>query len=174
MTTGFRHEQIPLTNDWQTPRSYIQSLGPFDLDPCASERQHTVTAVTMWRQSIDGSGLMKSWVPYRDVWLNPPYDRRWIWRWMQKLADHGSGVALVYCRCDTNWFQEQVLDRATALYFIRQRVKFIRAATGEDSGKSSAPCVLVAYGPRMADRFEERIRLGELKIPGKYVRLRLL
>ncbi len=169
MTAGFRHEIAPITNDWQTPPSFIEALGPFDLDPCASEVQHFPCASINAFQSSFGSGLMMDWRPYRSVWLNPPYDRFEISKWMTKLADHGNGIALVYARTDTAWFQDQVLARAYALYFIRLRVKFIKAETGRISGKSSAPCVLVAYGVEMAGRLA--LLSGE-RIPGTYVELR--
>lgn len=169
MNAGFRHEIKPITTDWQTPAVFIKALGPFDLDPCASEVQHFPTAGQMCVQSIHGSGLMLTWHKELRVWLNPPYDRFEIPKWIEKLADHGNGIALIYARTDTNWFQDHVLARAHGLYFIRQRVKFVSGATGKASGKSSAPCVLVAYGNRCSGRLATLSLEG---IAGTYVYLR--
>lgn len=172
MTAGFRHEIAPVTNDWQTPPAYIRALGPFDLDPCASEVQHFPTAAVMIRQSIMGSGLMHDWAPYPTVYLNPPYDRFEIPKWMTKLADHGNGMALIYARTCTNWFHDQVFGRAHALYFVRQRIRFVRAATGDMKTTSTAPAVIVCYGKTMAQRIEWGHAKPDWPIPGNFVRLR--
>lgn len=172
MTQGFRHELAPVTNDWQTPPAYIRALGPFDLDPCASEVQHHVTATIMFRRSTHGSGLLQDWSTYGSIWLNPPFDRFEIPKWMERVADHGNGMALIYARTCTNWFHDQVFGRAHALYFIRQRVHFVRATTGDLKGKSTAPAVIVCYGKTMAQRIEWGHTQTGWPIPGHYVRLR--
>lgn len=172
MSAGFRHEIKPITTDWQTPAAFIEALGPFDMDPCASYIQHHPTAARMYCLFHDGSGLMMKWPKNDSVWLNPPYDRLDIAKWIERLADHGNGIALIYSRTDTNWFQDHVLFRAKALYFIRQRVKFISGATGKISGRSSAPCVLVAYGSQMSDRLLNLALRPDLGIPGSFVKLR--
>ena len=36
MDTRQQHNPTPSTDDWYTPQWLIDTLGPFDLDPCAS------------------------------------------------------------------------------------------------------------------------------------------
>src|SRR4051812_4389696 len=58
------------------------------------------------------------------VWMNPPYDRRVINRWMDKLATHGMGIALVFARTETAWFHDQVWKRASSVFFFEGRLDF--------------------------------------------------
>lgn len=151
-----------VSNDWLTPPALIKALGPFDLDPCASVGQPWPTAETMWTVADDG--LTCDW--FGAVWMNPPYGPH-IGKWLDKLARHGNGLALIFARTETAAFHAAVWDRATALYFFRGRVQFHRPITGERQGNAAAPSVLVAYG----DSAVARLRREELAAvhPGRLV-----
>ncbi len=88
-------------------------------------------------------GLRSSWDPDENVFMNPPYNRKHIGTWMGKLALHGKGMALVFARTDTTWFQE-IASMADAICFIRGRVQFLRPDGSE--GRSTAPSCLIAFG----------------------------
>lgn len=66
----------------------------FDLDP-ASPLSGPVTPARC-HYTVQQDGLAQPW--FGTVWLNPPYNRWQIGKWIAKLAEHGSGVALVYVR----------------------------------------------------------------------------
>jgi len=148
---------------WLTPRFILDSLGMFDLDPCAAPdpdvwptaRHHICPPV---------DGLTESWAGR--VWLNPPYNRH-AQAWIARLADHGRGTALLFARTDTGWFADNVLDHrnATALLFLRGRVKFVRPITLDAPDNGGAPSVLVAYGPADA------AQLKASGLRGSYVEL---
>src|ERR1035438_3653329 len=54
------HSRGPYTtDDWITPKWLIDRLGPFDLDPCASERQPWPCALYSFREQ--DNGLAKRW-----------------------------------------------------------------------------------------------------------------
>lgn len=57
--------------------------------------------------------------------LRPPYGRATA-RWIARLAAHGNGCALVFARTDTRWWQESIFGRASALLFLRGRLRFRR------------------------------------------------
>ena len=57
---------------WITPPRLQQSLGHFDLDPCAADVMPYKTADVMITKEQDG--LKQDWTGKR-VWLNPPYGR---------------------------------------------------------------------------------------------------
>ena len=59
-----------------------------------------------------------------NTWLNPPYTRS-VGEWIDRLRDHGDGVALVFNRTDTDWFKR---SKADAYFFLQKRVKFLRAS----------------------------------------------
>jgi hypothetical protein len=83
-----------------TPRSIIDALGPFDTDPSAACSRPFDCANVNY--TIDDDGLSKCWQGF--VWMNPPFDRRVIGDWMQRLAEHNDGIALVHARVETKWF----------------------------------------------------------------------
>jgi hypothetical protein len=64
---------------------------------------------------------------------------------MERLADHGHGIALVFSRTDVKWWHAAV-PRATAVCFIRGRLTFIAGAGQSAPGNSGGPSALIAYG----------------------------
>ena len=58
--------------------------------------------------------------------LNPPYSKPLMWQFVEKLAEHGNGIALLFNRCDSNKFQDIIFKKATGMMFLRNRIKFFR------------------------------------------------
>jgi hypothetical protein len=152
------------TDDWLTPPGIVRALGPFDLDPCSPEIRPWNTAAQHYTRADDG--LSQPW--HGMVWLNPPYSN--IRTWLARLADHGSGIALVFARTETAAFHDHVWPRASALLFLRGRLRFHRidgeaiARTGGGAG-AGAPSVLVGYGDDAAARLRACKLDGHLAIP---------
>lgn len=132
------------THDWLTPPEILAALGPFDLDPCASQHQPWKTAEK--QLTITDDGLSTEWVGR--VWCNPPYGP-FAARWLERCAAHGDAVAFVFARTETAVFQDHVWPKASALLFLRGRVSF-RLPGGGRAGVAGAPSVLIAYGMRNA------------------------
>lgn len=133
------------TDVWLTPPEILNALGPFDLDPCAPEvRPWDTAARHYW---IDGLSLPWS----GRIWLNPPYSD--YAPWVTRLADHGSGIAILFARTETVAFDKFVWQRADALLFIRGRLHFHRPDGVRAKGNAGGPgpSVLVAYGNANAD-----------------------
>jgi hypothetical protein len=108
------------------------------------------------------NGLSQPWKGY--TWLNPPYGKK-IGAWMQKMAKHNDGIALVFARTETGWFQDCVLRVAVGLFFVMGRIRFHRPDGTPGSYTGGAPSVFCAFGPAAADRLEA------LEMPGRYVGL---
>jgi hypothetical protein len=127
---GFVHETPGRSVEWYTPPEIFAALGlAFDLDPAAPPGG--VPWVPARRSlSVIEDGLQQPWTG--TVWLNPPYGRG-VGRWLERLSAHGDGLALVYARTDTVWFQTAV-PRASLLCFIRRRLSFI----GPDGQRAGA------------------------------------
>jgi hypothetical protein len=87
---------------------------------------------------------------------------------MMRLALHGQGIALVFARTDTSWFQEYVLGEANGIFFVSQRIRFHRPDGTVGKYTGGAPSCFVAYGREAAKR------LQAFTVKGKYVRLRPL
>jgi phage N-6-adenine-methyltransferase len=144
---GGHHRSADASDDWITPRVIIETLGPFDLDPCACLQQPWACAKAWY--TIKDDGLQQFWEGR--VWLNPPYGRR-TGEWMAKLADHGRGTALVFARTETEWFVEQVWERADAVMFLHGRLNFARPCGSPTKKNAGGPSVLIAYGKEDVDR----------------------
>lgn len=148
MNKGMAYQKpVPDSMDWLTPPEIIQALGPFDLDPCCPPDMPWKTAETMLTKVEDG--LTHPW--FGDVWLNPPYGRE-VWDWVERLTDHGSGMALIFARTDVPEFQELVFNRADVVVFIRGRLFFHYPDGTRARNNGGAPSALVAYGRKMAVR----------------------
>lgn len=145
-------------DEWLTPPEILNALGEFDLDPCAP----IVRPWDMAKQhyTVDDLGLTKPW--HGRVWCNPPYGSQ-TGIWLQRLADHGNGIALIFARTETEMFFSQVWERADALLFIEGRLYFHHVDGKKAAANSGAPSVLIAYGK------ENRAQLREANIPGAYI-----
>jgi hypothetical protein len=158
------HQSSRMISDtWLTPQPILDALGSFDLDPCAApEPRPWPTAARMVSKPDDG--LSVEW--HGRVWLNPPYSREAV-KWIRRLADHGTGMALVFARTETSWFVDTVWNRATALLFLHGRVHFHRADGSRSVDNAGAPSVLVAYGEADAAVLESSGLSGTfVRIPG--------
>ena len=127
-----------------TPPYVIQAIGlTYDLDPAAPPGGVPWIPATNIYSEVD-DGLTQPW--RGRVWLNPPYSAPAPW--IEKLADHGNGIALMPNDSSTKWWQQHV-TRGDAWCFISGRLRFIRGDRGV--GSARFPSVLVAYGPECAE-----------------------
>lgn len=141
---GLVHERswIDGSTEWYTPPHVFEALGlEFDLDPAAPHggvpwipaRRHLTRA---------DDGLSRPW--HGRVWLNPPYGRQTP-AWLRRLARHGDGIALVFARSDTAWFQ-QFAPQATVLCFVAGRLRFVPGDARSRRSTAGAPSLLMAFG----------------------------
>ena len=139
------------TDTWLTPLSIIQSLGEFDMDPCAFPGH--LTAKTLLTQPTH-DGLQEPWAGR--VWLNPPYSD--VRPWLEKLSSHpDGGVALLFARTDVAWFHD-VATKADSIFFPRGRIKFLRSNGLIGSNSAGAPSMFLS--------FKERTPWASLSMPG--------
>jgi hypothetical protein len=130
------------------------------LDPCAApEPRPWSTAAHMIAPPKDG--LAEPWEGR--VWLNPPFGSA-APLWMERMAAHGRGTALLFARTDTRMFHEFVWPVAKGLLFVRGRPHFCRPDGTRALGNSGGPVVLIAYG------WEDAARLQSCGIDGWFVK----
>lgn len=149
-----------MKDEWLTPPEIIKSLGEFDLDPCAP-------IVRPWEMAkkhftIIDNGLEKEWEGR--VWCNPPYGLE-ATKWLEKLTNHGNGIALIFARTETKMFFDWVWNKATAVKFIEGRLYFHHVDGTKARANAGAPSVLIAYGEENAKVLEK------CEIKGKFLRL---
>lgn len=137
---GGHQSAAAITTTWLTPPPIIESLGgwrSFRTDPCGFDNgEHFRTAHTAICEPDDG--LAAEWDGRSFV--NPPYGAE-AGAWLQKLANHDQGTALIFARTETEVFQRDVFERAAGLLFLAGRLHFYYPF-GADPGRcfSGAPC----------------------------------
>ena len=132
---GFEKPVKGNTDVWLTPRRIVDGFNvQFDLDPCA-ERGHELA-----KENFYEKGLEQKWNGL--VWLNPPYSE--VERWLDRLAMHGSGIALVFARTDTRWAQKH-MHLASQVFFPLGRIAFLKQDRTL-AGNAGAPSMFLGYG----------------------------
>jgi hypothetical protein len=147
-------------DEWLTPPYIIEGLGSFDLDPCSpGDRRPWDTA--SYHLSTSENGLLAPW--FGRVWCNPPYGRE-TFKWLNKLARHGSGIALVFARTETVGFHTEIWEKANSVFFFKGRLKFHRI-DGTEADTSNAPSCLVSYSDA------DTLSIDESGLTGKLITL---
>ncbi len=183
-----RSKRFTPSDEWLTPPWIVNALrqagAAFALDPCAAVRQPWATARTQYTVAEDG--LAHDWGTSNDmIWLNSPYGGDAI-HWVQRLAQHSNGIALLFSRTETTMFQKHVFPHISGLLFVGKRLKFweqtcalctLPASQHHDpqvctftpsgraveGGSANAPSVLLAYGKDAAE-----ILRYATAIPGRF------
>lgn len=146
---------------WLTPPEIVTALGPFDLDPCAAPWPRPWdTATVHVVPPMDGLAL--PWVGR--VWLNPPYGDK-LCAWLEKMARHGSGIALTFARTETEAWQRWVWPWAKAVLFLAGRIHFRLPDGTRAAGNAGGPSALIAYSEY------DVLMLLQSGIPGAVVRV---
>jgi hypothetical protein len=158
VTLGSHQTTIGKSQVAITPQWILDPLGAFDLDPAGNDPRPWDCAATTYTEA--DNGLVLPW--FGRVWLNPPFDRRVVGAFIDRLARHGRGTALVHVRTETDWFGG-IWRHASALLFLAGRVIF-HAPDGDlirisnpgakhfgKAANSGAPVVLAAFGTDDAD-----------------------
>ena len=125
------------TDIWLTPLHIIKKLGEYDLDPCGHPKHYTAKELFC---ETDRDGLVEKW--HGRVWLNPPYSE--VGRWLDMLAEHGHGTALVFARTDTKWAQRH-FKLANQVFFLKGRIKFLNERF-EESTNAGHGSMFLNYG----------------------------
>lgn len=147
-------------DEWLTPPEIIKALGPFDLDPCAPIHRPWPTAAVHF--TIEDDGLLLPWRGF--VWLNPPYGPH-TGSWLDRLAEHGSGIALIFARTETETWFTHVWPRAKLILFLRGRLNFYHVSGKRARANAGAPSALVAYGATASNRLINSKLLGHFVSP---------
>ena len=132
--------------DWTTPGKFYDELNDefgFTLDPCSTHEN----AKCEKHFTREENGLEQDW-GNETVFMNPPYGRGKINRWMEKAYSESRNGATVVClipaRTCTKWFHDYALKGEVT--FIKGRLKF-----GGSKNSAPFPSALVVFKPPKSD-----------------------
>lgn len=136
------HEAKGKTDEWYTPKYIFDALDVFfDMDVCSPvELDHIKTPTDTF---ITSRSLEREWKGF--VWMNPPFGgRNGLTPWLDKMNDHGNGIALTPDRSSAPWWQKAAIE-CDAMMLVSGKVKFIRpdGSVGKSPGNGTT---LFAYG----------------------------
>ncbi len=133
--------------EWYTPEWIFKKLAiDFDLDPCSPHDMESVVPAKT-KYTVFDNGLSKPW--HDRVWLNPPYGKDTPF-WMNRIAEHGNGIALVFSRTDSSWFQN-AMRACTSILFFEGRIEFIPGLENQHKkSRSGAGSAMFAFGDECA------------------------
>jgi hypothetical protein len=146
MNTTFEGHTRTGKEDWLTPPTILHAIGQIDLDPCAPINAPWPTATKHYTKLDDG--LKQPWDGF--VFCNPPYGDG-LGDWLQKCAEHGNCIALVFARTETKAFQNWVFPKASGILFLAGRISFY-TLEGTKAGTPGSPSLLISYGSNGLDR----------------------
>ena len=144
---------------WETPQDLFDKLDSvfnFELDVCAVPS--TSKCNKYFTPEIDG--LKQNWKG--NCWMNPPYGReqiKWVNKAWEETKKHGSNVmCLIPARPDTKVWHETIFANASAICFIKGRLKF-----GNSQGSAPFPSALIYFGNELNREQEKCLReIGKL------------
>ena len=135
----------------ETPKWVYESLGYFDIDPCAGAK--TTIANTNYRICKGSDGLNLPWFGF--VWCNPPFSQKAIWA--NKMIEHGNGILILPERGSAPWFGP--LAQKSGTYFVMgKKINFLGGPSSNNLGS-----VLFLFGK------EAVARIKQSGLPGHFV-----
>lgn len=124
---------------WLTPRYILDSLGEFDLDPCAAESNpHWVCKRSL---TVQDNGLGAEW--HGRVFLNPPFSN--TAPWLEKHAQHGNGISLVPASVESQVWRKVVWIKARAILLLHGRTRFCNPDGSSTTGRPLRSVALIAW-----------------------------
>lgn len=144
--TTHNKEGIVASDEWYTPIEFINALGHFDTDPATPVDMRNKTADVMYNKN--DNGLEQEWKGR--VWLNPPYSAPLIQQFMEKMAKHGNGIALLMPKFGSVMFRELVYPYCDGIFILEKRIKFFDYNWIQQKSPVSTS-ILVAYGQNNID-----------------------
>lgn len=143
---------------WNTPPDFFEKLNKvwkFEVDTACLEE----SALCSEYFTPETDGLGSSW-NRKTCFNNPPYDniKTWIKKCYDEYALGATVVQLIPSRTDTKAFHEYAFEYATAICFIKGRLKFdnpsLPSWTDDNSHKKSPapfPSCLIIFDDNLTD-----------------------
>ena len=156
----------PASEEWYTPPRLFQAMAcTFDLDPASPGPRVVPWIPTTRHFTLAENGLEQDWGD-AFVWLNSPYKKEHLPRWLEKFRKHANGVCPTVDRSSARWWQE-LCANADLILQVNKKIQFLRPPDEPTYSSPALGHTLVAYGPRgvAALRNAARNGVGTLFVP---------
>ncbi|MBQ3444328.1 MAG: DUF3102 domain-containing protein [Selenomonadaceae bacterium] len=143
-------------NEWYTPAEYIEAarrvMKGIDLDPASCAIANEVVRADKFF-SLEEDGLKQDW--RGRIWLNPPYSRELISKFVDKLlaSDFEAAIVLTDAATETSWFSK-LAQKAAVICFATRRIKFLRPDGSPGNGNPTRGSAFFYFGIK-PDKFCE-------------------
>ena len=116
----------------QTPAYIYESLGPFDLDPCAGIN----TNIASVNLCIDRgeNGLLINWEGF--AFVNPPFSEKL--KWIEKAKEHGNCILILPERAWAPWFGP-VAEHCGKYFIMGKKINFVGGPSSNNLGSVLFP-----------------------------------
>lgn len=142
--------------NWLTPKPIFETYNKvynFTTDICTNQSNHLGTPL-FFTEENDGLANHDKW--QGNIWCNPPYSDTETWiEFCRKYAveqGRGTAVMLIAARTDTERFHKYIWDTKnqkprdnTVVYFLKSRIKFLDAETGQPRYPAFFPSMIVIF-----------------------------
>ena len=118
-------------NERYTPEYIIQlarkTMGEIDVDPASCEIANNSLVKATKYFDKQANGLIQEW--NGRIWLNPPYERKLIDAFVDKLLEEyrrgrtTQAIVLTHNASETRWYG-RLLEEATAICIVSGRIRF--------------------------------------------------
>lgn len=153
-------EDIGISDEWYTPKYIFDSFGSIMFDQDVAAPTNRVYCHVPAKEFITKASLDAEWTGF--VWCNPPFGKRnGIVPWLDKMYEHGNGIALTPDRSSAPWWQTAIRQADCAL-LVNGKIKFIKpdGSIGKQPGTGTT---LFGYGA-MACQVLENAELNKLGV----------
>lgn len=127
-------------NTWFTPRSVVEKLGVFDLDPCTVSFRPFDIAIEHIERDLGECGLSINWKNKR-CFINPPYGKE-ITPFIEKfIEEKPSGFMLIFSRMGSEGVQKLIKNGAY-VFCLRKRITFIQKQGIKKTNAGTDSCLV--------------------------------
>jgi site-specific DNA-methyltransferase (adenine-specific) len=149
-----------MKDTWQTPQhvyDWLDKQFHFELDAACTIENCKCAYGIFYNQNHDA--LVEDWTHdtsnafdfyYKNIWLNPPYSRGNLPRFMEKAYQESLKGATIVCLVPldiTSWVRNFVIGKSE-VWIPDERICFIDPDTGLPGESPSKGNMIVIYGPK--------------------------
>lgn len=150
-------------DEWCTPKWLAEALGRFSIDPCSNDRSHIRSGAATVEERDNGLAVAQYWGPYDSVFINPPYSRGEVLKWVEAWK-HTDFVFLLRWDPSTVW-HNRLIQFCECVWFAHKRIEF-EPPPGVTASTNPFPHALYFKHKPTGERYDNLNKLGRFYTVG--------